>query len=217
MYFIDRAEAGEKLAERLSAYRYQDTAVMALSAGGVLVGEQIARRLHSTLSLLVIANIDLPGDNLTVGTVDHTGLFTYNELMPAGELEEIVSEMHQWIEEAKLRKLYEMTSLVGEHGLSDPNQLAHRNVIIVTDGIKNGLSFLAARHFLKRIRTVSIVAAIPVAPYDALEAVRPLVDEMFYLSAPTNFIEVGHYYNDDCQVQVADVLGRIDNMVKHWM
>ena len=40
----------------------ENTAVLALSPGGVVVGEQIARRLHSTLALLLTAKITAPGD-----------------------------------------------------------------------------------------------------------------------------------------------------------
>jgi putative phosphoribosyl transferase len=217
MYFHNRAEAGIRLASELHDYRYKDTAVMALTAGGVLVGEQIARKLHTTLSLLMISNISLPGDDLIVGTMDHTGLFTYNEMIPVGEMEEIVAEMHGWIEEAKLHKMYEMTRLVGEHGLADPNQLARRNVIIVTDGLMNGLSYFAAKHFLKQVHTLDLVAAVPVAPYEALETIRPLVDELHYINVPSNFISVPHYYTDESEVVPADVLGRIDNIVTRWI
>jgi predicted phosphoribosyltransferase len=218
MYFHNRAEAGEMLAEQLKDLRYENTAVMALSAGGVLVGEQIARRLHSALSLLLISDISLPGDDsFVVGTMDHTGLYTENSMMPAGEMEEVMADMHSWLEEAKLRKYFEMTTLVGDHGLTDPHQLAGRHVIIVTDGIRNGLSYLAARHFLERVHTEKTCAAIPVGPFDSVERVRPLVDETHCLYMPDNFLDVSHYYTDESEVKTADVIWRIDDIVKNWI
>src|SRR5688572_7955989 len=77
-YFHDRAEAGRLLAEQLVKYRYENTAVMALSAGGVLVGEQIAKALHTTVQLLLTEPIQVAdfGDE-TVGVVDEIGQFTY--------------------------------------------------------------------------------------------------------------------------------------------
>ena len=43
MYFESRAHAGQVLAAQLlEKYRYEDCAIIALSDGGVVVGEQIA-------------------------------------------------------------------------------------------------------------------------------------------------------------------------------
>jgi putative phosphoribosyl transferase len=111
MYFHDRAQAGDMLADQLSDYRYENTVVLALSPGGVLVGEQIARRLHTALSMLLTARITAPGDqSLVIGTLDQTGIFTYNSMIPAGEMEEYLQDMRTWVEEEKLRHLYEMAS-----------------------------------------------------------------------------------------------------------
>jgi len=165
MYFHDRAEAGDKLADELMQYRWENTAVLALSPGGVAVGEQIARRLHSTLSLLLTARITAPGDDsLVIGTMDQTGGFTYNSMIAAGEMEEYLQDMRSYVEEEKLHQIYHMTSIVGEHGQADPAQLAGRNVIIATDGVKNGLSFDAALNFLSRVHVEKVIAAVPVGP-----------------------------------------------------
>ena len=165
MYFHDRAEAGDKLADELLDYRWENSAVMALSAGGVVVGEQIARRLHCTLSLLMTARISAPGDeSLVLGTMDQSGGFTYNSMISAGELEEYMEDFRGYLEEEKLHQMYKMSTVVGEHGLADPAQLEGRNIIIATDGVKNGLSFEAAKNYLERVRVERVIAAIPVGP-----------------------------------------------------
>jgi predicted phosphoribosyltransferase len=52
MYFKSRAQAGQQLAaELLEKYRYENCAVVAMSDGAVLVGEQIANSLHCVFSL----------------------------------------------------------------------------------------------------------------------------------------------------------------------
>ena len=59
MYFESRAQAGQLLAvQLLERYRYENCAVVALSDGGVLVGEQIAAQLHCILTMLVTEGID---------------------------------------------------------------------------------------------------------------------------------------------------------------
>jgi putative phosphoribosyl transferase len=218
MYFHDRAEAGDKLADLLINYRYENTAVLALSPGGVVVGEQIARRLHTALSMLLTSKITAPGDeSLVLGTIDQTGLFTYNSMIAAGEMEEYMEDMRTYMEEEKLHHMYEMTTVVGAGGTADPAQLEGRNIIIATDGVKNGLSFDAALHFLSRIHTEKIIAAIPVGPGDVIERVEQKVDETFYLYIPENFLTVSHYYTDEGKIRQEDVVDRIDNVVARWI
>lgn len=218
MYFHDRAEAGDKLADELMDYRWENTAVLALSPGGVVVGEQIARRLHSTLSLLLTSRITAPGDqSLVIGTIDQTGMFTYNSMIAAGEMEEYMEDMRNYVEEQKLHHMYEMTTIVGEHGLADPAQLAGRNVIIATDGVKNGLSFDAALHFLERIPVEKVIAAIPVGPSEVIERLHGRVNELHYLYIPENFFTVSHYYTDEGRIDQSAVMERIDNVVARWI
>lgn len=217
MYFHDRAQAGDKLADELMQYRYENTAVMALSPGGVVVGEAIARRLHCSLSLLLTARITAPGDeSLVLGTIDQSGMFTYNSMVSAGEMEEYMEDMRTYLEEQKMQHMYQMATVVGEHGLADPAQLDGRHVIIATDGVKNGISFDAALHFLERIHHEKLIAAIPVGPAEAIERLHGMVDELHYLYIPDNFLKVSHYYTDEPQIDPATVMDRIDNVVANW-
>jgi putative phosphoribosyl transferase len=217
MYFHDRAEAGEKLAEELMQYRWENTAVLALSPGGVVVGEAIARKLHSSLSLLLTAKISAPGeDSLVLGTIDATGLFTYNSMISAGEMEEYMQDMRGYVEEQKIQQMYHMTAIVGEHGMADPAQLDGRNIIITTDGVKNGMSFDAAVHYLRRLNIEKTIAAIPVGPAEVIERIHGLVDELHYLYIPENFFSVAHYYTDEPKVDPDSVMQRIDNVVARW-
>lgn len=218
MYFHDRTEAGDMLADALMDFRWENTAVLALSPGGVVVGEQIARRLHSTLSILLTARITAPGDeSLVLGTMDQGGGFVYNSMIPAGEMEEYMEDMRNYVEEEKLHQIYQMTSVVGEHGLADPAQLAGRNIIIATDGVKNGMSFDAAMHFLSRVRVEKTIAAIPVGPAEVLERLHGLVDHIEYLYIPENFFSVGHYYTDEDGIEPDEVMERINNVVGRWI
>jgi putative phosphoribosyl transferase len=217
MYFHDRAEAGDLLANQLTDYRYENTVVLALSPGGVLVGEQIARRLHTTLLLLVTSRISAPGDDsLVLGTIDQEGIYT-NGLIAAGQMEEYMEDMRNWIEEEKLRKLYDMAAAFNGDGLADPTQLQGRNVIIVTDGVKNGLSFEAALHFLIKVHVEKTVAAIPVGPGDVIERLSHKFDEVHYLNIPNDFFTVSHYYTDESTVNPARVHDALENVVTRWL
>jgi putative phosphoribosyl transferase len=182
-----------------------------------VVGEAIARKLHSSLSLLLTAKISAPGeDSLVLGTIDATGLFTYNSMISAGEMEEYMQDMRGYVEEQKIQQMYHMTAIVGEHGMADPAQLDGRNIIITTDGVKNGMSFDAAVHYLRRLNIEKTIAAIPVGPAEVIERIHGLVDELHYLYIPENFFSVAHYYTDEPKVDPDSVMQRIDNVVARW-
>lgn len=218
MYFHDRAQAGDLLADELQDYRYEDTAVLALSPGGVAVGEQIARRLHTSLSLLLTARITAPGDSaLVLGTLDQTGIFTYNSMISAGEMEEYLQDMRTWVEEEKIRHLYAMTTVIGEGGNIDASQLVGRNIIIATDGVKNGLSFDAALHYLQKLSIKRTIAAVPVGPGSVMDRLRHVVDELHYLYIPESFFTVSHYFTDEPQIDPASVIERIDTVESRWL
>ena len=58
MYFESRSQAGAILADQvLEKYRYENCAVVAIGEGGVLVGEQIAVKLHCVLMMLLSEGI----------------------------------------------------------------------------------------------------------------------------------------------------------------
>src|SRR5436305_13618261 len=67
--FPNRAEAGRRLAERLSAYRGRDdTIVLGLPRGGVPVAYAVARRLALPLAVFVVRRLGVPGgEDLAVG------------------------------------------------------------------------------------------------------------------------------------------------------
>ncbi len=217
MYFKDRTEAGKKLAAQLQKFRYENTAVMALSEGAVIVGEQIARSLHTTLQLLLTEQIQLPdlgGD--TVGLIDEIGQFTYNDLIPAGVLEEVMSEDRPLIEAQKLEKISKINQLLGEYGFVDPHIYYGRTVIIVSDGLKSGMSFAAAVNFLKPIKTEKIVAAVPFVSVPAVDQLHVLSDEICVLSVIDNFMDVNHYYENNVYPPAKQVLDSINNVVTRW-
>jgi predicted phosphoribosyltransferase len=218
MYFRDRHEAGDLLAEELLKYRFEPTSVLALSPGGVAVGEQIAKHLHCTLSLLLTARISAPGDeSLVLGTLDQSGVFTYNSMISAGQMEEYLEDTRTYLEEEKLRHLYQMTTLLGQNGDNNMDRLHNTNVIIATDGVKNGISYDAAINYLHHVPFKKAIAAIPVGPAEVIERVHGLVNELHYLYIPDNFIRVSHYYTDEPEIDPTTVIDRLNNVQANWV
>jgi len=164
MYFENRAAAGTILAQQMvDSYRYENCVVVALGDGGVLVGEQIAVALHCLLTMLVIEDIEVPGESTSFGGVSQSGNFTYNDAFSAGEIDEYTSEFHGYLEEKKREAFQKINRLIGDGGVIDHEMLRDHVVILVSDGLDNGATIDVAIDFLKPIRLQRLVIATPLA------------------------------------------------------
>jgi predicted phosphoribosyltransferase len=217
MYFKSRADAGDKLAQLLTPkYRSQNCAVVALSDGGVVVGSHIAAKLHCSLMLLLTEPIRLPGEPDAIGTIDQSGIFTTDSLLSAGQLEDYTSEYRNFLDAQKLEKLHAMNRLLGKGGVIDPQLLRHHSVILVSDGLNNGLSLDAAAAYLKPYRLQKLVMAVPIASVAAVDRMHILADEIYCLSVLENYIETNHYYEDNTLPPHAEVIKTIEDIVLNW-
>lgn len=78
--FSDRNEAGAKLAGKLQEFKdRRDALLLALPRGGVVVGYEIALRLHVPLDVFVTRKLGFPGrPELAIGAVSETGAVIMN-------------------------------------------------------------------------------------------------------------------------------------------
>jgi predicted phosphoribosyltransferase len=216
MYFHDRAQAGQLLARELTKYRFENTIVVALSDGGVLVGEQIATQLHCLLTMLLTKEIELPGEDISIGSVDQNGGFIYNDMFSAGQIEEYETEFRNNIEADKLTKMHEMNEILGQGGLLTRDMLLDRVIILVTDGLKSGMSLVAAVNFLKSIRTQKIVVATPLASVAAVDKMHVLSDEIHVLSVIDSAFEVDHYYEENPSLDHQAIIKKLNEIILQW-
>lgn len=216
-YFPSRQVAGSLLADELEVkYRYEDCAVVALNDGAVVVGAQIAARLHCVLSMLLTASIKLQGETDPLAQIDHTGTLTYNNMYSAGELEEIQSENFNYIEQQKLSKIFEMNRLLGQGGIITKDLLRERVVIVVSDGLTNGLSLHAAAEYLKPIKLKRLIMVAPFASVAAVDQMHILADEILCLNAIETVISVDHYYEDNTIPPHEKIISIIEDIILNW-
>lgn len=197
MYYNSRAAAGQDIADLLTAYQDQPTVVMALTNGGVAVGQSIAQKLNAELYLLLMRDIELPGEHSVLGSVDQDGGFTYNSMFSAGEIEYYVGEFHNFIDSQRMEKVHEINAILGHDGIVESSALIDQNVILVTDASPNGTAFETAASYLKPIRTKRLVGTTPIATIAAVDKLHIIADEIHVLAVTENFISVDHYYNEE--------------------
>lgn len=217
MYFKSRVEAGKKLAAEFDdKYGGSNTAIIALSDGGVVVGLQIATVLRCPLTLLLIEPIDIPGEHDPVAVINQDGIFTYNHMYSTGQLEDFDMEYHHYIEELKLEKLHDIHHLLGKGGLIHKDLLRQKNIILVSDGMSSGFSLEAAVDYLKPIKVKRMIVATPFASVTAVDRMHILTDEIHCLSVMDNYIGTNHYYKDNQMPSHEKIIKVIENIISHW-
>ena len=197
-------------------YRYENCAVISLSHGGVLVGEQIAERLHCVLMMLVSEEIDVPGEGLSFGAVAQDGQFTYNSSFSSGEITGYTSEYHGYLSEQKREAFQKINRLIGDGGTIDEKMLNDRVIILVSDGFDGGASLDVALNFLKPVRTERLVVAAPVAAISAVDRIHVQADEIHILDVKENFFNVNHYYSDNNVPTREETIERISQIMMSW-
>ncbi len=209
--------AGSLLADELEAkYRFEDCAIVCLSDGAVMVGAQIAMRLHCVLSMLLTSSIKLQSEPEVLAEINHLGGITYNNMYSAGELEDIRAENFNYIEQQKLEKMFEMNKLLGQGGIINKDLLQGRNVIVVSDGLANGLSLHVVADYLKPIKIQKLIMVAPFASVSAVDQMHILADEILCLNVLEEVISVDHYYEDNTRPPHEKIVQIIEDIILHW-
>jgi predicted phosphoribosyltransferase len=217
MYFESRVQAGQQLAaEVYERYRYENCAIVALSDGGVLVGEQIAIALHSILTMVVVEMIDVPGESLHFGSISQNGHFSFNSEFSQGEIDEYTSEYHGFLEEQKREAFQRINRLLGDGGLMDTELLRDHTILLVSDGLESAASLDAAVEFLKPIRIKRLVIVSPIASVEAVNALHVIADELHILDVKQNFLDVNHYYTDNTIPSHDETVAKINEIILNW-
>lgn len=217
MYFKSREEAGQILGARLAdAYRYDDCAVIALNDGAVLVGEQVATMLHSILTMLLIEEIEIPGESMSLGGVSDGGNFTYSSAFTSGEIEGYIGEYHGYLEEEKRKAFQKINRLIGDGGVIDRDLLQDRVIILVSDGLNSGISLDVAIDFLKPVRIKKLVIASPVAAVAAVDKLHVIADELHILDVKENYMGTDHYYDVNDIPSHEDAIKKINQIILNW-
>ena len=212
--FTDRAEAGRMRAERVLALHLPGPlVVLALPRGGVPIAVLVARALSAPVDLLLVRKIGLPWQpELALAAVvdgEPPELVIDEEVQRSADLEPgyIESEAVKEIREiARRRALY----LRGRA----PVALTGKTVIVVDDGVATGTTMRAALKALRRRQPAGLVLAVPVAPRETIDALRPDVDQIVCLAEPDPFYAVGAHYRDFHQVSDEEVLTALDLAVR---
>jgi predicted phosphoribosyltransferase len=85
---------------------------------------------------------------------------------------------------------------------------------VIDDGIATGATMEAALHATRRAAPRRLVLAVPVAPPDTIERLRPEVDEVVCLQVPAFLGAIGSFYRDFRQLRDEDVIRLLEAAAK---
>jgi len=201
MVFKNRKEAGLLLAEKVKKYRDKNTVVYGLARGGVVIAAEIALALKTPLEVILAHKIGHPlQPEFGIAAISEGGQLIKNEKYSAtvdeswlsGEVESQRTAIQ------KRRNLY-----TGQKKILPEGKVA----ILADDGIATGLTTKAAITDLRDQKPEKLILAVPVAPKEVADELRPMVDELVILDEELEFLgAVGAYYEEFPQVSDKEVV-----------
>ena len=201
--FRDRADAGRRLAEKLTKYAGRsDVIVLGLPRGGVPVAYEVAARLKAPLDVFLVRKLGVPGHpELAMGAIAAGGIEVRSSRLirdlriPAALVEQVAAR--ERLELDRRDALY--------RGNRHPATLRDRTAILVDDGLATGSTMQAAILALRQHAPARIVVAVPVGAVESCAEVGRIADQVVCVSTPEPFQAVGLWYEDFSQTTDAEV------------
>lgn len=201
MWYKDRQDAGQQLAEALDRYKNNDAVVLALPRGGIVLGAEVATRLKIPLGVVLVRKIGHPQNpEFALGAVA--------EGLPPIYSAEIGDVSQSWLSRAETAA-HQLNQRRRELYFSKdfpPPEVANKIVILVDDGIATGLTMEIAIKLVRSQRAKRVVVAVPLAAADSIADLKKIADEVVVLSNPKEFLgSVGAHYSQFNQVEDSEV------------
>jgi putative phosphoribosyl transferase len=191
--FVDRVDAGRRLATRLEHLRGHDAVVVGLPRGGVPVAAEVARSLGAPLDVIVVRKLGVPWQpELAMGAIGEGGVRVVDDAIvsalgvTAADLAAVeAAERHELDRRAERFR-------AGR----PPVPLDGRTVVVVDDGVATGSTAKAACRVARAHGAARVVLAVPVAPHGWQREMGGAADEYVAVTAPEPFGSVGQFYVD---------------------
>ncbi len=197
----NRNEAGKKLAEKIKdIVNEKDVIILAIPRGGVIIGEEIAKKLSCPLDVIISKKITPPSSpEYAIGAITHDGTIYHSQYWNR------FSQEPNFQNEI-IKKKSEVKRRIEEYRGSSDYEFGDKTVILVDDGIATGATIFVLLQWLTKRKVKKIILAVPVIPANTYEKMKRLVDHIVTLDIPSEFYAVGQFYDEFDQVSDEEVM-----------
>lgn len=205
--FLDRADAGRRLGQRLAGLRGRDIVVLGLPRGGVPVAFEVAKALDAPLDVIMVRKLGVPFQpEVAMGAIGEGGARVLDERVLS--LARITEQDLAGVERNERQVLQERMARYRRG--RPPTDLHGRTAVVVDDGIATGSTARVACRIARQLGAAKVVLAVPVAPARAIPSLKE-ADDVVCLAAPRNFQAVGYYYHDFSATEDDEVVRLLDD------
>jgi putative phosphoribosyl transferase len=211
--FRDRHDAGRQLGAFIRTLpAIPSPLILAIPAGGVPVGREVAAAVGAPFSLAVVRKIRIPGTTESgFGAVTWDGQVLINERLRAAlgltesEVELAVFETRENVNERLAR--FTMGRPVPE--------MAGRTIILTDDGLASGFTMLAAIRSVRTRNPARILVAVPTASASSAELVAGYADQLICLNIRSGrSFAVADAYEEWYDLGDQEVLGELGSVLQ---
>lgn len=201
--FVDREDAGRRLADRLQGSLPVSVVVGAVPRGGLPVARPLADRLRAPLAIVPVGKLtSVVAPGLAFGAVDVDGEAILDPRIVASVG---VSAGEREAERVRVRG--SLRHAMTRYGIDAPAlAFAGSTVVLVDDGAATGLTLAASVRYVRRHGATEVVVALPCAHSLAIARLEPRTDRLVGLWTDPDFVTVASCYRDYPDVTEAEVM-----------
>ncbi|GAB3804098.1 hypothetical protein GCM10028798_23900 [Humibacter antri] len=203
MIFVDRLDAGRRLATACSRYRHDwpNPVVLGIPRGGVPVAAVVAEALDAPLDVILVRKLGLPRNKeVAMGAIGEGVRVIDDGLI---RVMGVTDEQLASVEEREQAELERRVRRFRED--RPPVDLKSATAVVVDDGLATGATARAACAVARAQGAASVVLAVPVAPPDWEPQPGGDTDAFVCVARPSGFFAIGQWYHDFTQTTDAEV------------
>ena len=195
-YFSDRVDAAHKLIESIpkELFENRDTIVIALSKGGVVIADIVAKELESEFDILLIESILAPKNpDLAIAKVSETqDVVIHTALTNSFDIEDelVYHEAKRVYDKKIISHLYKYRK--GQHRKS----VKDKAVILVDECIETDLTTLVAIKSMIASEAKNVYIATPILDEISYTNLIQISDGVYYVHKIRDYISIEYYYDE---------------------
>ncbi len=211
-FFLDREDAAIQLYDAIPKdfFQNREVIIIALSEGGVIVADTVAKKLGCTMDILLTESIDAPNNpELSIAKVSETqDIVIHKALIDAFGIDEefVYKEAKRVYDDKILSHLYKYRKGASLQSVSG------KAVILVDECVETDFTAIVAIKSMIGLRAKNIYVATPIMDEQSRESLTQISDGVFCPHQIRDYISIEYYYENLEQPTFSE----IERIIEHY-